>query len=99
MRYVKKDNEIFAYDSNQNNLYKQAISEGAEAISEVEANEIANPPLSEEQQIERNKQLRLMAYKEESDPLFIEWQYDKTDDKELVWRTKVEEIKARFPIR
>lgn len=98
MRYVKKDNEIFAYDSNQNDLYEQAISEGAEAISEVEANEIANPPLSEEQQIERNKQLRLMAYKEESDPLFIEWQYDKTEDKELVWRAKVDEIKARFPI-
>lgn len=98
MRYVKKDNEIFAYDSNQNDLYEQAISEGAEAISDVEANEIANPPLSEEQQIERNKQLRLMAYKAESDPLFIEWQYDKTDDKELVWRSKVEEIKSRFPI-
>ncbi|MFA0630948.1 hypothetical protein AB4589_24835, partial [Vibrio sp. 10N.222.49.A3] len=68
MRYVKKDNEIFAYDSNQNDLYEQAISEGAEAISEVEANEIANPPLTEEQQIERKKQLRLTADKAESDP-------------------------------
>ncbi|MFA0631083.1 hypothetical protein AB4589_25620, partial [Vibrio sp. 10N.222.49.A3] len=68
MKYLKKDNKIYAYDSHQMDFYDKKLSEGAEAISESEANEIANPPLTEEQQIERNKQLRLTAYKAESDP-------------------------------
>ncbi len=41
---------------------------------------------------------RLNAYSSESDPLFIEWQYDKTPESEEVWRDKVLEIKARYPI-
>lgn len=46
------------------------------------------------QNIERRKE----AYIKESDPLFIEWQYDKTPNSEQVWRDKVLEIKARYPI-
>lgn len=41
---------------------------------------------------------RMRAYKSESDPLFIEWQYDNTADKEKTWRDKVAEIKARYPL-
>jgi hypothetical protein len=41
---------------------------------------------------------RESAYKKESDPLFLEWQYDKTPESEMVWRDKVLEIKARHPI-
>lgn len=41
---------------------------------------------------------RKAAYAKESDPLFLEWQYDKTDESEKVWRDKVAEIKLRFPI-
>ena len=41
---------------------------------------------------------RAKAYKEESDGLFIEWQYDQTPEAEEKWRAKVSEIKARFPI-
>ena len=37
-------------------------------------------------------------YKTESDPLFLEWQYDKTPESEQVWRDKVSEIKAQLPI-
>ena len=40
---------------------------------------------------------RAKAYKEESDALFIEWQYDGTPEAEKEWRDKVAEIKARFP--
>lgn len=38
------------------------------------------------------------AYKERSDPLFIEWQFDKTEEAELLWRNEVAAIKAEFPI-
>lgn len=41
---------------------------------------------------------RQEAYSNESDPLFIEWQYEKTPESEQLWRNKVLEIKARYPI-
>ncbi|MEE7945128.1 hypothetical protein WOC35_19410 [Vibrio parahaemolyticus] len=41
---------------------------------------------------------RQMAYKAESDPLYMEWQYDNTPESEQAWRTKVAEIKARYPL-
>ncbi|EPX9362297.1 hypothetical protein ACW6B7_000003 [Aeromonas veronii] len=41
---------------------------------------------------------RQAAYLKESDPLFLEWQYDQAPEKEQAWRAKVAEIKARYPI-
>jgi hypothetical protein len=41
---------------------------------------------------------REAAYKSESDPLYMEWQYDQTDSAEKKWRDKVAEIKARLPL-
>lgn len=41
---------------------------------------------------------RRLAYEKESDPLFMEWQYDQTNKAEKDWRDKVTEIKTRFPI-
>ncbi|EPH6098226.1 hypothetical protein ACS0KQ_003253 [Vibrio cholerae] len=41
---------------------------------------------------------RKNAYVKESDPIFIEWQYDQTEEKEKAWRDKVAEIKARYPL-
>ncbi|EGR2744172.1 hypothetical protein MYC06_004701 [Vibrio parahaemolyticus] len=41
---------------------------------------------------------RRLAYKAESDPLYMEWQYDQTAEKEQSWRDKVAEIKARYPL-
>ena len=41
---------------------------------------------------------RQRAYEAESDPLFLEWQYDKTAEAEAHWRDKVAEIKARYPV-
>ncbi|WP_182027492.1 hypothetical protein [Vibrio rotiferianus] len=43
-------------------------------------------------------QSRKIAYKAESDPLYMEWQYDQTVEKEQAWREKVAEIKARYPL-
>jgi hypothetical protein len=34
----------------------------------------------------------------EADPLFLEWQYDETPEKEKAWRDKVAEIKALYPL-
>ncbi|QMV14736.1 hypothetical protein [Vibrio spartinae] len=41
---------------------------------------------------------RQQAYRLESDPLFMAWQYDQTEDREASWRDKVAEIKARYPL-
>ena len=41
---------------------------------------------------------RKRRYETESDPLFLEWQYDKTPESEQVWRDKVTEIKLRYPV-
>lgn len=42
--------------------------------------------------------LRKEAYRAESDPLFLEWQYDLSSESEEAWRTKVKDIKLRYPI-
>ncbi|MEL0621798.1 hypothetical protein V6238_01715 [Marinomonas arenicola] len=49
-------------------------------------------------ELSQNVQKREAAYKRESDPLYMEWQYDKTEAAENIWRDKVAEIKSRFPI-
>ena len=41
---------------------------------------------------------RRLAYRTDSDPLYMEWQYDQTEAKENAWRAKVAEIKARCPL-
>ena len=41
---------------------------------------------------------RQRAYVAESDPLFLEWQHDKTPAAEQTWRDKVAEIKLRYPV-
>ena len=41
---------------------------------------------------------RKRRYDTESDPLYLERQYDKTPESEQVWRDKVSEIKAQLPI-
>jgi hypothetical protein len=41
---------------------------------------------------------REAAYKTESDPLYMEWQYDGTAEAEQKWRDKVAEIKERYPL-
>ncbi|HIF9214603.1 TPA: hypothetical protein ACX6QF_000055 [Photobacterium damselae] len=51
--------------------------------------------------IQTNKNVidtRRKVYGIESDPLFLEWQYDQTSEKEQAWRDKVAEIKTRYPL-
>ena len=42
--------------------------------------------------------MRQNAYKLESDPLYLEWQYDQKAASETAWRDKVAEIKTRYPL-
>lgn len=44
------------------------------------------------------KTLRAIAYKMESDPLFMEWQFDQTEEKHQDWINAVEAIKQRYPL-
>lgn len=41
---------------------------------------------------------RRVLYEVQADPLFLEWQYDETPEKEKAWRNKVAEIKALYPL-
>ncbi|MFS1893154.1 hypothetical protein [Vibrio lentus] len=52
----------------------------------------------EKQQLEEVMNKRKAAYRNESDPLFMEWQFDGTSESEALWKRKVEEIKARYPL-
>jgi hypothetical protein len=46
-------------------------------------------------EIEKIKEFRKAAYKEESDPLFFE--YQRGDIEKDVWLSKIQEIKERYP--
>lgn len=50
------------------------------------------------QKLAEAQDARRAAYVAESDPLFLEWQYDQTAETEQAWRDKVAEIKARHPL-
>jgi t-SNARE complex subunit (syntaxin) len=49
-------------------------------------------------ELSQNLNKRLDAYRAESDPLYMEWQYDLTPESEQAWRDKVLQIKQRYPI-
>jgi hypothetical protein len=44
------------------------------------------------------KRQRKLAYKEESDPLYMEYLFDESALKKQQWKDKVTEIKQRFPL-
>lgn len=58
----------------------------------------------QEYESKQNVEFRRQAYKRESDPLYIEWQYElesgnpKPDSYKEIWKSKVAEIKARYPL-
>lgn len=49
-------------------------------------------------ELRQNVEKRETAYKRESDPLYMEAQFDGTSESLKVWRDKVTEIKARYPL-
>ena len=68
----------------------QKIGMNAEQIESV---------LNQQQfELSQNVEKREAAYKRESDPLYMEAQFDGTTKSLQVWRDKVTEIKARYPL-
>ena len=64
---------------------------------------LVDPPLpTKEELYQSNLDSRLSAYKTESDPLKLEAEYDalinNTEPDYSAWITKVQEIKARYPL-
>lgn len=55
-------------------------------------------PLTAEQQTQIVLARRQAAYRAESDPLYMEWQFDQDENKKEQWRASVEDIKARYPL-
>lgn len=45
-----------------------------------------------------NLKRRQAAYRAVSDPLFMEWQFDKTRQAEMAWRAAVKAIKLKYPL-
>jgi hypothetical protein len=70
----------------------QALPEGA--LLE----ETPKPEPTLEERLASTIAQREAAYKTESDPLYMEWQYDGTAEAEQKWRDKVAEIKERYPL-
>lgn len=85
------------YKDNQNNLYgykPKGIEVTPITMEEVnQINEAKKPSLTNDDII----QMRQARYKQESDPLYMEWQFDGTDVKKQAWLDKVAEIKADLP--
>jgi hypothetical protein len=78
---------------------KHTITELGEALPEGAL--LEEPPKPEptfEQRLASTIAQREAAYKTESDPLYMEWQYDGTAEAEQKWRDKVAEIKQRYPL-
>jgi len=78
---------------------KHTITELGEELPEgALLEEPPKPELTFEERLASTVAQREAAYKAESDPLYMEWQYDQTDKAEKKWRDKVAEIKERLPL-
>lgn len=80
-------------------VYQEAM-EGIAAGKVVKANGKGMPTVYDapEPVIPDASFLRQAAYRAESDQLYMEWQYDQTEESEQAWRDKVAEIKERYPL-
>ncbi|ALQ08456.1 hypothetical protein D172_010505 [Pseudoalteromonas sp. Bsw20308] len=79
-----------ASHSNTNGEYMQNLGMEQEQIDSV---------LNQQQfELSQNVEKRQAAYKAESDPLFMESQFDSTAESHQKWQDKVAEIKARYPL-
>lgn len=76
--------------SNTSAEYMQSLGMEQEAIESV---------LNQQQfELSQNLEKRQAAYTKESDPLYMEAQFDGTPESLQEWRDKVAEIKSRYPL-
>jgi hypothetical protein len=103
-RYFKDDAWHYVVDNTGTDYWladgsKHTITELGEVLPEGAL--LEEPPKPEptfEQRLASTIAQREAAYKTESDPLYMEWQYDGTAEAEQKWRDKVAEIKERYPL-
>ncbi|MBF4250531.1 hypothetical protein EA007_05920 [Vibrio anguillarum] len=76
------------------------LYQGGQLIIKNNADQIVKERAAFDTAFQNDKVLekRQLAYKNESDSLYMEWQYDQTPEKEQAWRNKVAEIKTRYPL-
>jgi len=86
-------------------ILKKVVYSGAtyQGYSEIQLKEIGIPDdvidnEKRSQELVAVNTARKVAYSQEADGLYMEWQFDKTIESETVWREKVEEIKQRYPM-
>ena len=85
----------YLYDGETHDNYDPAFMAELGMSEEVIASVLAQRDWdATEGQLARRKR----RYETESDPLYLEWQYDKTAAAESRWRDKVAEIKLRYPV-
>lgn len=76
--------------SNTSSEYMQSLGMDQEQIESV---------LNQQQfELSQNLEKRQAAYTKESDPLYMEVQFEGTPESLQKWRDKVAEIKARYPL-
>jgi hypothetical protein len=103
-RYFKDDAWHYVVDNTGTEYWladgsKHTITELGEELPEGAL--LEEPPKPEptfEERLASTTAQRAAAYKSESDPLYMEWQYDDTAEAKQKWRDKVAEIKKRLPL-
>lgn len=81
-------------DGSEHRISELGVSKPADALDAAPA-----PPAPTDAELTAKAHAsRRASYAAESDPLYMEWQYDGTPEAETAWRAKVAEIKARYPL-
>lgn len=81
-------------DGSEHRISTLGVTKPADALD----TKPAPPPPTAEELTAQAIADRKTAYVSESDPLYMEWQYDGTAESEQLWRDTVAEIKARYPL-
>lgn len=90
--YKSEENKLHFIESAE---FEHMLPAGCEAITDDEASELQNSPLTADQIQEAVTAARAAAYVKESDPLFFKYQRGEVLKED--WLAKVDEIKARYP--
>lgn len=106
--YYSASQNGFFHDDIHETTPEDAVEITQERYDELKAAELAGKeirpkgkqPAAYAREVEKSDPLvmRAAAYRAESDPLYMEWQFEQTAEAEKAWRDKVMEIKARYPL-
>ena len=74
---------------------KQVVQLTADEVAQIETQAAMSAQADAQWKLDNATVLRQQAYAAEADPLFFKWQAGEGTEAE--WRTKREEIRARYP--